>query len=66
MIDHLGGRDLNLADWVERGYARTIQMGVFVPSEKILERLVRAACRDFREGYLITQLLLGTFPLVLE
>jgi TnpA family transposase len=53
MIDHLGGRDLNLADWVERGYTRAIQMGVFVPSEKIMERLVRAARRDFREGYLI-------------
>ncbi len=52
MIEQLGGRDLNLADWVERSYARARQMNVFVPSEKIMERLARAARRDFREGYL--------------
>ncbi len=52
MIEQLGGRDLNLADWVERGYAQARQMGVFIPSEKIMERLARAARRDFREGYL--------------
>jgi hypothetical protein len=48
-IDHLGARHLNLA----RGDARAIRMGVFVPSETIMERLVRAAHLDFREGYLI-------------
>ncbi len=52
MIEQLGGRDLNLADWVERGYAQARQMNVFVPSVKIMERLARAARRDFREGYL--------------
>ena len=52
MIDQLGGRDLSLADWVERGYARARQMSVFIPSEKIMERLARAARRGFREGYL--------------
>ncbi|MCP4190471.1 MAG: DUF4158 domain-containing protein [Planctomycetaceae bacterium] len=52
MIEHLGGRDLNLADWVERGYARALQLSVFVPSDKIMERLARAARRDFREEYL--------------
>jgi hypothetical protein len=52
MGKHLGGRDLNLADWVERGYAQACQMGVFVPSEKIMERLARASRRDFRKGFL--------------
>ena len=52
MIDQLGGRDLSLADWVERGYVQARQMSVFIPSEKIMERLARAARRGFREGYL--------------
>lgn len=52
MGKHLGGRDLNLADWVERGYAQACQMGVFVPSEKIMERLAHASRRDFRKGFL--------------
>ena len=52
MIEQLGGRDLNLADWIERGFGRARQMGVFVPSEKIMERLARAARRDFRENFL--------------
>ncbi len=41
--------DLSLAR-VRSGRAGT---GVVVLSEKIMERLVRAACRDFREGCLI-------------
>ncbi|MAX73080.1 MAG: Tn3 family transposase, partial [Nioella sp.] len=52
MIEQLGGRDLNLADWIERGFGQARQMGVFVPSEKIMERLARAARRDFRENFL--------------
>jgi hypothetical protein len=52
MTDQLGGRDLNLADWIERGYEQARQMGVFVPSTKIMERIARAARRDFRDAFL--------------
>jgi len=52
MVEHLGGCDLNLADWVARGYGQALRVGVFVPSDKIMERLVRAARREFREGFL--------------
>ena len=52
MTNQLGGRDLNLADWIERGYEQARQMGVFVPSTKIMERIARAARRDFRDGFL--------------
>ena len=52
MIEQVGGRDLNLADWIERGFGQARQMGVFVPSEKIMERLARAARRDFRKNFL--------------
>lgn len=52
MIEQLGGRDLNLADWIERGFDQARQMGVFVSSDKIMERLARAARRDFRENFL--------------
>ena len=47
MVEYLGGRFLSLADWIERGYGRARDMGVFVPSAKIMERLVRTARRDF-------------------
>ena len=52
MGDQLGGRDLNLADWVERGYDQALRVGVFVPSDKIMDRLARAARRSFREAFL--------------
>ncbi len=52
MVEQLGGCDLNLADWVERGYRQALCMGVFVPSGKIMDRLARASRRDFREGFL--------------
>jgi len=52
MGEELGGRDLNLANWVDRGYAQALQMGVFVPSDKIMDRLARAARREFREAFL--------------
>ena len=52
MIEQLGGRDLNLADWIERGFGHVRQMGVFVSSDKIMERLARAARRDFRKNFL--------------
>ena len=52
MVEHLGGCDLNLSDWVARGYGQALQVGVFVPSDKIMERLARAARRAFREGFL--------------
>ena len=52
MIEQLGGRDLNLADWIERGFGYARQMGVFVSSDKIMERLARAARREFRENFL--------------
>ena len=39
MIEQLGGQDLNLTDWIERGFDQARQMGVFVPSDKIMERL---------------------------
>ena len=52
MIEQLGGRDLNLADWIERGFGHARQMGVFVSSDKIMERLARAARREFRENFL--------------
>lgn len=52
MIEQLGGRDLNLADWIERGFGQARKMGVFVSSDKIMERLARAARRDFRENFL--------------
>ena len=52
MTEQLGGRDLNLSDWIERGYEAARQMGVFVPSTKIMERIARAARRDFRNGFL--------------
>lgn len=52
MIEQLGGRDLNLGDWIERGFGQARQMGVFVPSDKIMERLARAARREFRENFL--------------
>lgn len=52
MVKQLGGRDLNLAEWTRRGFDRARQMGVFVPSDKIMDRLARAARRDFRDGFL--------------
>ncbi|WP_156121899.1 Tn3 family transposase [Halocynthiibacter namhaensis] len=52
MIEQLGGQDLNLTDWIERGFDQARQMSVFVPSDKIMERLARAARRDFRDGFL--------------
>lgn len=52
MIEQLGGQDLNLTDWIERGFDQARQMGVFVPSDKIMERLARGARRDFRDGFL--------------
>ena len=53
MTEHLGGRDLNLSEWTRRGFELARQMGVFVPSAKIMERLARAARRDFRDGFLV-------------
>lgn len=53
MIEQLGGQDLNLAGWIERGFDQARQMGLFVPSDKIMERLARAARRDFRDGFLM-------------
>ena len=44
--------DPSLADWIERGYGRARDMGVFVPSAKIMERLVRTARRDFNHAFL--------------
>lgn len=52
MAENLGGCALNLADWVARGYGQALRLGVFVPSDKIMERLARAARREFREGFL--------------
>jgi hypothetical protein len=52
MIKQFGGRDLNLADWIESGFGQARQMGVFVSSDKIMERLARAARRDFRKNFL--------------
>ncbi|MHA3916739.1 Tn3 family transposase [Halovulum sp. GXIMD14793] len=52
MTEQLGGRDLNLSEWIGRGFEQALQMGVFVPSAKIMERLARAARRDFRDGFL--------------
>ena len=52
MIEQLRGQDLNLAEWIERGFDQARQMGVFVPSDKIMERLARGARRDFRDGFL--------------
>jgi len=51
MIEQLGGRDLNLADWIESGFGQARQMGVFVSSDKIMERLARAARRGFRKFF---------------
>ncbi|WP_292288881.1 hypothetical protein [Marivita sp.] len=53
MIEQLGGQDLTLADWIERGFDQARQVGVFIPSDKIMERLARAARRDFRDGFLM-------------
>ena len=53
MIEQLGGQDLNLAGWIERGFGQARQIGVFVPSDKIMDRLARAARRDFRDGFLM-------------
>lgn len=53
MIEQLGGRDLSLTDWIERGFGQAQRMGVFVPSAKIMERLARAARRDVRETFLM-------------
>jgi hypothetical protein len=66
MTEHLGGRDLNLADWIERGYEQARQMGVFVPSAKIMERLARAGRRDFRDGFLDRVCIFGVLMLVTE
>ena len=52
MVINLGGRNLKLAEWVDRGFSRALAMGFFVPSEKIMDRLARAARRSFREGFL--------------
>ena len=52
MVAHLGGRNLPLSDWVSRGYEQALRMGVFVPSDKIMERLARAARRNFRDDFL--------------
>ncbi len=52
MVEQLGGCDLNLADWVARGYGQALRASVFVPSDKIMERLARAARREFRESFL--------------
>ena len=52
MVTHLGGRDLPLSDWVSRGYEQALRTGVFVPSDKIMERLARAARRNFRDDFL--------------
>ncbi|WP_296940847.1 Tn3 family transposase [uncultured Marivita sp.] len=53
MIEQLGGQDLTLADWIERGFDQARQLGFFIPSDKIMERLARAARRDFRDGFLM-------------
>ena len=53
MVEQLGGQDLNLAGWMERGFDQARQMSIFVPSDKIMERLARAARRDFRNGFLL-------------
>ena len=52
MVSNLGGRNLNLSDWAGRGYSEALAMGVFIPSDKIMDRLARQARRDFREGFL--------------
>ena len=52
MAEHLGGRDMDLADWMEHGYGQALRMGVFIPSDKIMERLARSARRSFREDFL--------------
>jgi TnpA family transposase len=53
MTAHLGGRDLNLSEWARRGFEQAQQMGVFVSSIKIMDRLARAARRDFRDAFLV-------------
>lgn len=52
MIENLGGQSLSLSDWIESGYDETFDMGLFIPSAKIMERLARGARRDFRDGFL--------------
>lgn len=52
MVANLGGRNLNLSDWAQRGYSEALAMGVFIPSGKVMDRLARRARRDFRESFL--------------
>lgn len=52
MVAHIGGRNLLLFSWISPGYEQALRMGVFVPSDKVMERLARAARRNFRDDFL--------------
>ena len=46
----LGGRDASFEDWVIEGYSWSRQHSVFIPSDKIMGRMVRSARKAFRDA----------------
>lgn len=49
---HCRNSACSIEEYAEKGYRRCAELGVFVPSDKIMERLVRGARHDFVEGLL--------------
>jgi len=45
----LGGRDASFEDWAIEGYRWSRQHSIFVPSDKIMGRIVRSARKAFRD-----------------
>lgn len=46
----LGGREASFEDWVIEGYRWSRRHSVFIPSDKIMERIVRSARKAFRDA----------------
>ncbi len=46
----LGGRDASFEDWVIEGYSWSRQHSIFIPSDKIMGRIVRSARKAFRDA----------------
>jgi len=46
----LGGRDASFEDWAIEGYRWSRQHSIFIPSDKIMGRIVRSARKSFRDA----------------
>ena len=50
LMVELGGRDAGFEDWVAAGYRWSRQHSIFIPSDKIMKRIVGSARKAFRDA----------------